>query len=110
MSFGKMNAFITFYAKRKGTDEEGFYTEQPKKLRTFRAYREDRHGSAAWKNRASYSPATTLFRVRRDPSFPVTHDLFIECGGEKFEIHSIEDVKGRGMYLEILAERMRTDG
>ena len=47
-----------------GTDSEGFPTERDELLASVRAYREDRYGSEAWKNRSLFSKATTLFRIR----------------------------------------------
>jgi hypothetical protein len=34
----------------------------------------------------------------------------ILCGDDRFEITSVEDVKGRGMYLEVLAKKVTPDG
>ena len=110
MSFGKMNTRITFFRKHKGTDAEGFLKTEDQPLLDVRAYREDRHGTESWKNRAAYTTATTLFRLRKIPRFPFSTDYFILCDGERFEITSVEDVKGKGMYMEILAERINPDG
>ncbi len=110
MSYGKMNTRITFFRKRKDTDAEGFLITEEHPLADVHAYREDRHGTESWKNRAAYTSATTMFRLRKIPRFPFSTDYFIVCGGERFEIVSVEDVKGKGMYMEILAERMEPDG
>jgi hypothetical protein len=32
--------------------------------------------------------------------------MAIICGGERYKILSAEDVRGRGMYVEVLAERL----
>ena len=41
----------------------------------------------------------------------ITTDHIILSQGEKFEIMSVEDVKGRGMYVEVLAKKVvATDG
>jgi hypothetical protein len=34
----------------------------------------------------------------------------ILCGDDRFEITSVEDVKGRAMYLEVLAKKVTPDG
>ena len=39
----------------------------------------------------------------------VTTAHVILCGDDRFEITSVEDVKGRKMYLEILGKRMMAD-
>ena len=110
MSYGKMTTPITFYKRQKDTDPEGFLITEKYPLLRIRAYREDRHGSEGWKNRAAYTTATTLFRIRKTPCFTYSTDHFIVCGDEQFEIVSIENVKVKGMYMEILAERIEPDG
>lgn len=88
----------------KITDAEGFETESESILATVRASREGRHGSEKWANLAAYSLATDLFRIRAIPG--VTADCVLICGEERFEITSVENVRGRGMYLEILARKV----
>ena len=36
----------------------------------------------------------------------VSTDCFVVCDDERFEITSVEDVKGRGMYTEVLAKKV----
>ena len=36
----------------------------------------------------------------------VTTAMTIVTGGERFEITSVEDIKGRGMYVEVLAKKV----
>lgn len=55
---------------------------------------------------AAFSEATDLFRFRCIPDVTVTTDHIIYSGGEKFDITSVEDVKGRGMYTEVLAKKV----
>lgn len=110
MSFGKMNTSIALVKKQVTVDAEGFKSEQEVTLATVRAYREGRHGSERWANMAAFSEATDLFRFRVIPGVPVTTDLAILCGDERFEITSVEDVKGRGMYLEVMAKVVKPGG
>ncbi len=110
MSFGKMNAQISLLQKQVTTDAEGFKSEQEIILASVRAYREGRHGSEKWANRAAFSDATDLFRFRVIPGITVTTDMRILCGGQSFEITSVEDVKGRGMYVEALAREVKPSG
>lgn len=110
MSFGKMNVFIDIVQKKVTTDDEGFKVETDEVLASVRAYREGRHGSEKWANRAAFSSATNLFRFRVIPGLEVTPDMVIVCGEERFQISSVEDVKGRGMYLEVLAEEVKASG
>ena len=49
-----------------------------------------------------------MFRFRVIPDVTVTPDLYIDCQGERFKILSVENIRGRGMYLEILAEKVES--
>lgn len=106
MSFGKMTEFIDIVEKETIKDGEGFKTEKDKIIATVRAYREGRHGSEKWANRASFSDATHLFRFRCIPGVKITTAMTIVCGDGRFDITSVEDVKGKGMYVEVLAKEI----
>ena len=106
MSFGKMNVRISIAEETVIKDAEGFATKTDNILASLHAYREGRHGSQKWVNRAAFSEATDLFRFRTIPGLTVTTEHVILCDGERYEITSVEDVKGRGMYIEALAERI----
>lgn len=110
MSFGKMNSFVEIVQKSIDTDNEGFKTEILKTVAKVRAYREGRHGSEKWANRAAFSTATDLFRFRCIPNTEITTDMLILCNSKKFEITSVENVKGRNMYLEVLAKEVKPSG
>lgn len=110
MSFGKMNTFIDIAERKISKDSEGFRTETDEILASVRAYREGRHGSEKWSNRASFTDATNLFRFRVIPGLRITTAMVIICSDGRFEITSIEDVKGRGMYVEVLAKEVRPSG
>jgi head-tail adaptor len=110
MSFGKMNTFIDIIEKTTTKDSNGFSTEMDNILASVRAYREGRHGSEKWANRATFSEATDLFRFRCIPGITVTTSMVLVCDGGRFEITSVENVKGRGMYLEILAKEVKPSG
>ena len=106
MSFGKMSTHIFIALEMLTKDAEGFATKKDSILTSIHAYREGRHGSQKWVNRAAFSEATDLFRFRTIPGLTVTTEHVILCDGERYEITSVEDVKGRGMYIEALAERI----
>ena len=110
MSFGKMNTQIQITRKRVTIDDEGFQTETDVIVATVRAYREGRHGSEKWANRAAFSEATDLFQFRTIPGVKITTDMRLFCDGSVFEITSVEDVKGRGMYIEALAKEVQPSG
>lgn len=110
MSFGKMNTQIQITKKQVTLDDERFQTESDVVVATVRAYREGRHGSEKWANRAAFSEATDLFRFRAIPGVKITTDMRLFCDGIVFEITSVEDVKGRGMYIEVLAKEVQPSG
>ncbi|MEA4940075.1 MAG: head-tail adaptor protein [Christensenella sp.] len=110
MSYGRMNTPISIAREVVTKDSEGFATKTDQELASVFAYREGRHGSQKWVNRAAFSEATDLFRLRIIPTLNVTTAHVILCGDDRFEITSVEDVKGRGMYLEVLVKKMTADG
>ena len=109
MSFGRMNTLISITREVVMKDVEGFATKTDEVIASVFAYREGRHGSQKWVNRATFSEATDLFRFRVIPGLTVTTANVIQCGDDHFEITSVEDVKGRGMYLEVLAKKVIPD-
>lgn len=110
MSFGKMNKFIKIKSIQNVKDDEGFSTKQETIIASVRGYREGRHGSEKWANRTTFTEATDLFVIRVIPNTKLTTDMIINCDDENFEITSIEDVKGRNMYIEILAKKVIQNG
>ena len=110
MSFGKMNTFIDIVERVTIKDSEGFSTEVDNLLASIKAYREGRHGNEKWANRATFSEATDLFRFRCLPGITVTTAMVIVCDDGRFEITSVEDIKGRGMYIEVLAKEVKASG
>lgn len=108
MSYGKMNGFAVIKQKLHGKDDDGFKKETEIVIATVRCYREGRHGSKRWANLASFTDATDLFRFRVIPDVTVTTDYVLDYEGERFKILSVENVKGRGMYLEVLARKVES--
>ena len=100
-----MNVLIDILFPSTVKDEEGFSTQGDIVLASVRAYREGRHGNQKWANRAAFSEATDLFRFRTIPNLAITTAMAIVCDGERFDITSVEDVSGRGMYVEVLAKK-----
>ncbi|MBR3298941.1 MAG: head-tail adaptor protein [Clostridia bacterium] len=106
MSIGKMNRFAELVEKRNVRDSEGFTSKENVVLASFRVYHEGRHGSVRWANLAAFSEATDLFRFRTNPDVHVVTGQIIICDGERFEILSVENVRGRSMYVEVLARQV----
>ena len=108
MSFGKMNGFADIISVKRVKDSEGFSTTVDEILASVRVYREGRHCSQRWANLATFSEATDLFRFRVIPGLVVSTDHIIVCDGGRYNITSVEDVKGRGMYIEVLAKKVES--
>lgn len=106
MSYGKMNTLIDIISTAPVKDAEGFVTTGDTTLASVRAYKEDKHGSERWSNMAAFSEANALFRFRKIPGVEITTVHVILCDGERYNIVSTEDVRGRGMYIEVLAEKL----
>ena len=104
MSLGKMNTFIDIVTTEPVKDADGFATKGDRAIASVRAYKEERHGSEKWANMAAFSAATALFRFRKIPGVTVDTTMTILCGGERYRIVSAEDVRGRGMYIEVMTE------
>ncbi len=106
MSFGKMNEFAEIIRVTVTEDEEGFQSRDDHPIATIRVYHEERHSSLKWVNLAAFSEATDLFRFRRIPGVTVDTDCFITGPGGRYSVISAENVKGRGMYIEVLAKKV----
>lgn len=105
MSFGKMNGFADIVKTKQVKDSEGFTHSEDEVLASVRVYREGRHGSQRWANLAAFSEATDLFRFRCIPGLTVTTDHVLVTEDGRYDIVSVENVKSRGMYIEVLAKR-----
>jgi hypothetical protein len=106
MSYGKMNSFIDIVATGRSIDADGFLHRSDAILASVRAYKEDRHGSERWANRAAFTEASALFRFRRVPSLTITTEHVLVCADGRYRILSVEDVCNRGMYVEALADKI----
>ena len=106
MSFGKMNTLVDIVKTVPAKDAEAFVVSGDNVLATVRAYREEKHGNESWANRAAFSSASALFRFRKHPSLVITTDMTLVCDLGRYRILSIEDVRGRGLYIEALAEKL----
>ncbi len=101
-----MSSLINIVSNEPVKDADGFVVNTGKSIASVRAYKENKHGSEAWKNQAAFSAATSLFRFRKIPNITVNTDMRIVCGGERYNIVSVDDVRNRGMYVEVLAEKV----
>ncbi|GHU48356.1 hypothetical protein FACS1894120_6750 [Clostridia bacterium] len=107
MGFGKIsNTFVDIVSVDSKTDSEGFAVAGDNIIASVRAYKENKHGTEKWANLASFSGANALFRFRKIPDVEVTTDMFLVCADGRFNILSSENVRGKNMYVEILAEKI----
>ena len=104
MSLGKMNTFVDLIKKQRIKDSDGFINETDEIIASFRAYYEPKHGSEKWVNKTQIFEATALFQFRKISDITITTDMVITCEYGRFEITSIEDIKGRDMYIEALGK------
>jgi len=100
-----MNTFIEIISTAPAKDAEGFVTTGDTILASVRAYRENRQGNEKWANMAAFSTATALFRFRKIPGVEINPSLYIVCADGRYRIISAEEVRGRGMYIEVTVEK-----
>ena len=110
MSVGRMRSFIYIVSNSRIKDGAGFGTDNETVLASVRAYKEVKRASEAWANRAAFANADALFRFRMIPKLTVTTDMVILCDNERYNIVSVEDVRMRGMYCEVLATKIKPSG
>lgn len=109
MSFGRMNSFINIISTEPVKDAEGFVTKGDHVLASIKAYKEIRNVSAKWERiigNAAFSSVTAIFRFRKIPGLTVTTSHFLSDKDGRYNIVSAEDVRGRGMYVVVLAEKL----
>lgn len=90
-------------------DAEGFVTKGDNIIASVKAYKEVRNTTAKWERiigNAAFSSVTAMFRFRKIPGLTVTTSHFISEADGRYNIVSAEDVRGRGMYVEVLAEKL----
>jgi len=106
VSFGKMNQFITICKNVHVKDKDGFVETEDVVVAKVRAFKEDKRASEKWVNMATFSTATTLFRFRVIPNEEITSEMTIKWKEKSYQILSVENVRERGMYLEVMAEML----
>ena len=106
MSFGKMKEVIEIVAVENTKDRDGFRVPKEVVLKKVRAYKENKHGNEKWANLSVFSTASALFCIRKIPDLEVTSKMMIAHKDSRYQIVSVEDVREKGMYVEILAEKV----
>lgn len=110
MSYGKMNSFIEIISTTPTKDSEGFATHGDTTIANVRAYFEPKNSTEKWRNNAVFAEANALFRFRAIPGLAIETSYIIVHKGKRYNILFAEDVRGRGMYLEIIAKAVDGSG
>lgn len=103
MSFGKMNTNIEIISTDPVKDQEGFVTQGDTVVANVRAYFEQKNSSEKWLNMSENTAVNALFRLRAIPHLILTNKYDIICNGKRYNIFSVENVRNRSLYYEILA-------
>lgn len=106
MSFGKMKEVIEIVETKSIKDKYGFSSIQDTVLAKVKAYKETKHGNEKWANLSVFSKATALFRIRKIPNLVIISNMVVLHQNSRYQILSAEDIRDKGMYLEILAEKV----
>ena len=106
-TLGKMSEHIDLIQPMVTKDAAGFATTRDEVIASVRAYMEVRHASPAWVNRAAYTKADLLFRIRAIPGVKITEAMQISSARGRCVIDAVEPI---GRYLQILAHRTEAEG
>ena len=103
MSIGDLNTPIQILRLRFGRDRDGFPTESDELIACVRARVETRNATEKWSNRAVLRDASAVFTFRRIPHIDLTTDMAIVCGADRYNIVSVENVRNRNLYTQVVA-------
>ncbi|WP_392399226.1 head-tail adaptor protein [Actinotignum urinale] len=106
-TLGKMSEHIDLIQPVVTKDAAGFATTRDEVIASVRAYMEVRHASPAWVNRAAYTKADLLFRIRAIPGVKITEAMQISSARGRYVIDAVEPI---GRYLQILAHLTEAEG
>lgn len=99
-----MNVTIRIMSTEPIKDAEGFVSKGETIVASVRAYFEQKNSTEKWRNMAQSSEVNALFKIRYIPNLIITNKHIIICNNTRYNIYSVENVRNRGMYLEILAQ------
>ena len=105
MSISELNAPIEIYEISYGKDSDGFPVKEEKLVAKVHAKREVKNSTEKWQNKAILQDATCIFKLRYIPSLTLDTSMEIVCLNERYNILSLENVRGRNMYYEIIARK-----
>ena len=106
-TLGRMSEHIDLIQPVVTKDAAGFASTGDEVIASVRAYMEVLHASPAWVNRAAYTKADLLFRIRAIPGIKITEAMEISSARGRCVIDAVEHI---GRYLQILAHRTEAEG
>ncbi|OFR00279.1 phage head completion protein [Alloscardovia sp. HMSC034E08] len=106
-TLGKMSEHIDLIQPVVVKDAAGFATTGDEIIASVRAFMQVRHASPVWVNRAAYTKADLLFRIRAIPGVKITEAMEISSARGRCVIDAVEYL---GRYVEILAHRTEAEG
>ena len=104
------NDFIEIIQRRSTTDDEAFSSDQDVVLASVRAEKSYGSMTETQANDATFTAQTALFRFRRIPGLCVEPSLFITDAAGRYNVTAVDEVSGRGMYIEVLAKKVMSSG
>ena len=107
MGLGQMRSLVDIIQPLHTSDEAGFDIRVEDVLATVRAEVEHRHATSAWVNRAAYTKATAIFRIRTIPGLKVDESMEITGKTGRWIIDSVEQA---GRYTIIEAHQHMPEG
>ena len=110
MSYGKMTVPVILYRRVYTKDEDGFTVPREEPVASVRAYFEPRNATEKWTNRAVLKEASALFRFRYIPAVKIDSSMVIDCLGERYNVVSVENVRQKNMFYEIIGRLEDTHG
>ena len=104
------NDFIEIIQRRSTTDDEAFSSYQDVVLASVRAEKSYGSMTETQANDATFAAQTAVFRLRHIPGLRVEPSMFITDAAGRYNITAVDEVSGRGMYIEVLAKKVTSSG
>jgi head-tail adaptor len=87
-------------------DAEGFSVSQSIPVMEAKAEVELKKANEFWANLAAWSEVDAIFRIRRKPGVEIDSSMLLIAPDGEYNVTSVDSIKGRGMYIEIMAKRI----
>jgi len=110
MSLGEMTKFCSLVEVNHTKDSDGFQADSENVLARVRCFHKNRSGREGDKNDTGVGYVTDIFRIRRIPGVRIGMNHVIVCDGERYNIVSIVDANGHGMYYELNTQKVVMTG